>query len=72
MSNLTKAQLYQICRKYKYIILRLSDNSTMGLNCKVGRLKLHDGYKNNNAISAFISYHECNLNEYISSKAPFI
>ena len=70
--NLTAKQLYNICLKNKYIIVRYVNGQITAINCKVVTLKIFDNIKNKNHHTRFISYKPCSFMDYISNKTPFM
>ena len=66
-------QIKKAMRKNKYIILRGMDGQKYAINCGILRLResLIHGAKNNKR-SPYVSWYACDLNEYITYKAPFL
>jgi len=64
-------QIYKACTKNKYIILRDNNNSLVGINCAIHKMKRFKGIEVNNGKSNFQSYYPCSFQEYIRLKIPF-
>lgn len=73
MKNITRAHLYDVCQKNRFILLRYrSDNSQIAVNCRVALLKNLEWAKQDLTETKFISWKACSFHEYISKKVPFI
>ena len=71
MKNLTRKQLYQICQKNKYILVKFTPNIIVGINCKIG-LIASKKYCINDTETNYSSWQPCNFMEYITHKTPFL
>jgi len=73
MKNITRIELYNLCKVHKYLGLRESGGYLFAVNCRLVNLPtLADKVKSEpNAETGYISYIPISFNEYISIKPPF-
>lgn len=71
IKTLTQKQLYYICQKHKYIILRNIYNQTAAVNCGIANTKNFQHFKNSDKRTRMLSYYPCDFMEYISKKVKY-
>jgi hypothetical protein len=74
MYTLIVETLIKACKNNKYIAIRLTDNSLVGINCGIANLKSTQ-LENENRLknkTNIIGYKIINFHEYITLKTPFI
>ena len=67
--NLTVDQLRQACANNRFIAARYSDNTVIGINCGIAKIK--STINKPNLETDFTSYYPIDFQEYISIKAPY-
>lgn len=68
--NLTVIEIKKACNENDYIAMRHSSGDLVGINCKVGRMKLM--VNKPNVVTRYQSYKPISFMEYISIKTPFV
>ncbi len=69
--NITRNELYKICRNNKYIAVRWFDGVVTAINCKIANLKCFNNIEKGNQPTYFIGWKPCSFQEYINLKTPF-
>ena len=74
METLTVSQLIKACNNNRFIAVRYTDNSLVGINCGIVKIKSiqlkNEGRLNNK--TNYISYKPIDFHTYINLKTPFI
>lgn len=69
--TMTSIMLYNACKKNDYLILRLTDNSRMAVNCKCVEIAKRRNRFLGTLKTVFVSFRPCTFQEYITHKTPF-
>ena len=69
---MTGNELYEACKKHRYLLLRYSSGRLMGTNSKVADIMLKKSYVDLTKELKVKSYIPCSFNTYINYKHPFV
>ena len=69
--NITIGQLFDLCNKHNYMIVRDSQGVEYGLNCRLWKIFLRKNNPTLEAETRLVSFRVCGMHEYISHKIPF-
>lgn len=73
MYYLSKEEILEACKKYKYIVLTKVYCGKVAINCKVAFLNYTQKRYNENTDgkTQYNGFYPCDFNEYISRKIPY-
>lgn len=70
--HMTVKQLKNACDKNKYLLLRYSDGSIIGVNTGVAPLALRRRPCNDDMKTCCIGFTPCDFHTYLTHKVPFL